>query len=363
MPKKKAEMPRREFLQLAQTYDPHKHDIAGWYASHKLDGQRAFWDGGVSRGVRIENVPYASVFHPKTGEAKKDINPSATGLWSRYGNPIIAPDWFLDALPACPLDGELWAGVGTFQLTSSIVRRDTPDTRWTQVRYACYGAPSMDAVLQVGEIKNANFWRQITPEAHKWWFRQAGKSVEDNAGMFHHEYNSLQEMLAGNKVAFALKQVKLDKKKAKDELETLLHDVLAEGGEGVMLRDPESYWTPKRVNHLLKYKPYQDDEAKVVGFVAGREGKQGNVLGKIGALIVRWNDSEFELGSGLTMDERLLTGEARLWAEANPGKRMPDDFDALHFRVGDHVTFKYRELTDAGIPKEGRYFRKAVVVA
>ena len=67
--------------------------------------------------------------------------------------------------------------------------------------------------------------------------------------------------------------------------------------------DPEC-----RHRGLLKFKPFEDAEALVLGFVAGRTGKQGNVLGKIGALRVRSttleNNVEFEIGSGLTMEER-----------------------------------------------------------
>ena len=33
-------MARREFLQLADHYDPCKHDVAGWFVSEKLDGTR-----------------------------------------------------------------------------------------------------------------------------------------------------------------------------------------------------------------------------------------------------------------------------------------------------------------------------------
>jgi hypothetical protein len=37
---------------------------------------------------------------------------------------------------------------------------------------------------------------------------------------------------------------------------------------------------------------------------------------------------------------------------------MPEDFQGKHFKVGDVVTFKYRELSDDGIPKEARYWRR-----
>ena len=68
-------MARREFLQLADHYDPHKHDVAGWFVSEKLDGTRCFWDGGITRGLPTEQVPWASIIDPKTGEKKAKIKP------------------------------------------------------------------------------------------------------------------------------------------------------------------------------------------------------------------------------------------------------------------------------------------------
>ena len=55
---------RREFLHLAQTYKPNKppragYDFSGYFLSEKLDGQRCFWDGGITRGMRTVDVPWA----------------------------------------------------------------------------------------------------------------------------------------------------------------------------------------------------------------------------------------------------------------------------------------------------------------
>ena len=82
---------RREFLQLANKFKVGKHNPAGMWVSEKLDGARVFWDGGITRGMATTSVPWANIWDPKKpGELKKKIKPFATGLWSRYGNPIIA---------------------------------------------------------------------------------------------------------------------------------------------------------------------------------------------------------------------------------------------------------------------------------
>ena len=45
-------------------------------------------------------------------------------------------------------------------------------------------------------------------------------------------------------------------------------------------------------------------------------------------------------------------------AAEKPGQDMPSFFQGKCFKVGQTVTFKYRELSDDGIPKEARYWRR-----
>ena len=354
---------RREFLQLADKYKPDKHKIAGFYVSAKLDGTRCFWDGGVSRGVLTREVPWASVVDPKTGSPKAKVKPVATGLWSRYGNPIIAPDSFLDTLPKIPLDGELWAGEGNFQLCRSICAGDTPDPRFDQIEYAVYSSPSWESILRVGEVKNANMRCHFTGYAMEWLSRRLKKcDVVHTSGNFENELAFLRDLIPQDgSCVYLHRQLKLSSNEiaARDVLESFLNDVLERNGEGVVLRDPATEWTPKRHKGVLKHKPYEDAEAEIVGYVSGREGKQGNVLGRIGALVCRLpNGTQFEIGTGLTMEDRKFqTEQAYEWACQNPEEEVPERFEAASFKRGQTITFKYRELSDDGVPKEGRYFR------
>ena len=65
-------------------------------------------------------------------------------------------------------------------------------------------------------------------------------------------------------------------------------------------------WTPKRVDHLLKYKAFKDAEAYVVGYTWGERTDLGSkLLGKMGALIVEWSGRRFKL-SGFTDEERIM---------------------------------------------------------
>lgn len=355
---------RREFLQLGKPWKPGgKLCPAGWYLSEKLDGTRAFWDGGVSRDQPTTAVPWASVTNPKTGIRKDKIKPLATGLWSREGNPIIAPPWFLDALPATPLDGELWAGRGKFQTCRSIVSGDTWDERWSQITYAVYSAPPFDAVFQDGLIKTERMHEVIRyRDCMDFIYKHADNIFtlcEENT--FDDELVHLEQRLRCMPEFISFhRQVKLpnDPLEAVAAIEERLSAVLDLGGEGVILRDPAACYTPRRVTALLKYKPFEDAEAIVTGFVTGKVGKQGNRHGRIGAVKVQFGEVNFELGTGMKQfEQEFATPEATAWAKAHPEEELPSHFDGEVIKRGMRVTFKYRELTDDGVPKEGRFWR------
>lgn len=339
---------RREFLQLSHIFDADKHDPVGMWASRKLDGQRAVFIP-QTRGMRTVDVPWANL--------DKKVRPIATGLWSRYSNVIEAPNWFLDALPNEVLDGELYCGPGSFQTTMSIVKRDVPDDRWKQVKFAVYGAPDLCQLFQSGEIKNANLHKVIDEND----CRKLFPSVEWDTGRdFQAEYLKICKATSVGDVAYAVEQIKI---LSNAHLHDFHKQVTAEGCEGVVLRDPQSRWTPKRMSHSLKVKERFDSECRVVGFIAGRKGKADQVFGKLGALIVEWQGKRFELGSGLARVERELDPLSVFeMACANPGKELPitdtGNVMGTRFKVGDIVTFSYRELSKDGVPKEATYCRK-----
>lgn len=85
---------------------------------------------------------------------------------------------------------------------------------------------------------------------------------------------------------------------------------LKDGYEGVILRDPTSLYQFKRDNGILKFKPTEEDEYEIIGFVEGT----GWAVGMLGAFIVRGDDgTEFKVGTGsnLTKNNRKLYWEIR----------------------------------------------------
>ena len=123
--------------------------------------------------------------------------------------------------------------------------------------------------------------------------------------------------------------------KSKDNIEIMLEEIEAIGGEGLMLRAPKSKYVGSRSNTLLKVKSFKDDEAKIIGYAT--EGK-GRLKGMTGSLLVVNRDGKnFKVGSGLTDILR---------------KNPPP--------IGAIITYKYQELTNAGKPRFPTYVGIAI---
>lgn len=338
-------MAKREFLMLAQTFNPEKINIGGWFVSMKLDGVRAFWDGGISRGILAGNVPWANV--EKNNRYRSPV--IATGLWSRYGNVIHAPSDFLDQLPGIPLDGELWLGLNRFQETVSLTSYITPSRSWNDMKYVVFDIPPYPTIFADGHINVPNFKKYFFDI--KTWVLDREVKYEAWEGM---TYDRIYEALvsrAWTRNVYPISQLKLFniKTQAESQLNDIFNDVVSQGHEGVMLRRPNSFWKPERTYDLLKLKPLLDDEGVVTGYIWGK----GKLEGMMGALIVDYNGKRLEL-SGFTDKERKMVGQRTTGGE----EATSDSYNPM-FPIGSRVTFKYAGLTNDGVPRSARFFRKA----
>jgi DNA ligase len=212
----------------------------------------------------------------------------------RSGQPIHAPDWFLAALPHEALDGELWMGRRSFERLSGIVRKEHPaDEEWRQVRYMVFELPGAagDFTAQLGRV------RAIVAAAQVPWLGMVEQfRVADRQALRHR-----------------------------------LHEVVHGGGEGLMLHRADAPWLTGRNDALLKLKPWQDAEARVVA----HRGGHGKYAGMVGALEVEAADGRrFRIGSGLSDELR----------------RHPPP-------IGTTITYRYRDLTANGLPRFASYWR------
>ncbi|MDZ4833219.1 MAG: DNA ligase [Candidatus Melainabacteria bacterium] len=246
---------------LAHSWD-NSLDLTGWWMSEKLDGVRAYWDG------------------------KQFI--------SRQGNVYMAPDWFVEDLPAdIHLDGELWIARKAFQKTVSIVRRQDKSKEWEAVKFVVFDAPHVNDVFEA----RIAFVQQCLDEAQP---RYARPHEQERCKSSEHLREELQRVEEG-------------------------------GGEGLMLRQPNSKYESGRSFTLLKVKTFHDAEARVLEHLPGT----GKHKGRLGALSVELNDgTKFAIGTGFSDKQR----------ESPPP-------------VGSIVTFRFQELTDGGVPRFPSYVR------
>ena len=218
---------------------------------------------------------------------------------SRQGNEIHAPNWFTKDLPNTPLDGELWLAHGQFDALSGAVRKVVPiDEEWRDISYMVFELPNATGTFEVRAKRIAEIVKQ----------------AQNN-----------------NKVPH-LKVIAQVRVKDEVQLKKWLKQVVAEGGEGLMLHRADAPYVIGRSDALLKLKLLLDAEAKVIAHTAGR----GKHKGKLGALVVETPEGvRFKLGTGFSDAQR-----------ENPPK------------VGSLVTYTYRDKTKAGKPKFASFLRE-----
>ena len=204
-------------------------------------------------------------------------------LFSRTGKKIIPPAYWIEQIPSgALLDGELFIGRGEFQETVSIVRSFKEDKGWDKIKYKVFDTPIPD-----------------TP--------------------FEERMEMVDEMCKHGKNLEPVKHWK-----SSHSIENELDIVLQKGGEGLMLREPQSEYVWKRSKTLLKVKRFFDEEATVMSHIEGK----GKHKGRLGAIGVTWNGKMFKIGTGFNDEQR-----------ENPPP------------IGCKVTFKFQELTNGRIPR------------
>jgi len=255
---------RREFLMQPSKYSPQRDAVAGYFVSEKLEGVRAFWDGGLSRGRLTTSIPYASKLNPRTRELKKRLRPVATGLWTADAMPITAPEGFLNQLPCMPLDGTLWAGRGTAKRVKALCLREQPDKSWEDIEYAVFGSPPLNKVFQDGLVINSS--TLLTLNEHKiqdWFDRLDAGVLEDYLYFdtneehmpFEREMALLRNLLPadGNVYLAGHRKLPINIGTATAALVEIYMKTITSGGAGLLLRQPESIWEPCRTRSFLTY--------------------------------------------------------------------------------------------------------------
>ncbi len=214
-------------------------------------------------------------------------------LISRNGLVISLPKALVQQLPALPVEGELWLGRGQFSALQSLIQQQNFNVKqWQTLRFMVFDLPHA-------------------------------------AGNYRQRYQHLQQLVE-NKPFLQLPTYQPYSNQL--ALERQLVELSDNGGEGLILRDPDALYLATRSKALIKYKSYQDGEAEVVGYSQG----QGKYQNMVGALLVKdAQGRQFKLGSGLSEQQR-----------AEPPA------------IGSMVHYRYNGLTNKGKPRFARFVRQ-----
>ena len=215
-------------------------------------------------------------------------------LWTRAGHRIATPPAFVAGWPETPMDGELWIARGRFDVVSGIARSSRPDPpAWEAVRFMVFDLPA-------------------------------------HAGPFSERVVAMRALVA-RAASPQLRAVEQTRAESRAALDARLAQVVAAGGEGLMLHHADAHYGVGRSATLFKFKPHDDAEARVVGHVPGK----GKYAGMLGALVVEHHDGRrFRIGTGFTDAQRAAPPPPGSW-----------------------VTYRYSGLTSTGLPRFARYMR------
>ncbi len=223
-------------------------------------------------------------------------------LLSRNGKILAAPEGWSAHFPPFALDGELYTAQGEFEKIQSIVMDKTPSVaEWSEIKFYVFDVPGASGGLL-----------ERLSELEKFILKnpQSGQNLK------------------------IIKQVKV---KGNAEFEAFTEAIIAKGGEGAVVREPNAPYERKRSKNALKYKKFKDAECEVTEVNAGT-GKYAGLMGSVTCKALSAADSnsdeqiasgvKFKIGSGFSDEER-----------ANPPK------------IGSIVTYKYQNLTAKGLPR------------
>ncbi|OSQ24540.1 DNA ligase [Campylobacter concisus] len=217
-------------------------------------------------------------------------------LLSRQGKKLNAPLSFTKNFPNFALDGELYANELKFEEIQATVMDKLPDEKaWSRLKFHIFDVP---------EAKGGLLDR-----------------IEVLAKFLKNEPN--QNLII-------IKQIKV-----RDNAQFLkfADEIILNGGEGAVVREPNAPYERKRSKNALKFKKFKDAECEVIAVNKG-SGKYANLAGSLTCKAIGGKDGEakagtiFKIGSGLSDEQRT-----------NPPK------------IGSIITYKFQNLTANGKPR------------
>ena len=222
-------------------------------------------------------------------------------LLSRQGKKLNAPLSFTKNFPKFALDGELYAKELKFEEIQATVMDKLPDEKaWSRLKFHIFDVPEASGGLLTRLEILAKFLKN-----------------EPNQNLI------------------IIKQIKM-----RDNAQFLkfAEEIIAKGGEGAVVREPNAPYERKRSKNALKFKKFKDAECEVTAINKG-SGKYANFAGSLTCKA---------LGG---KDDKEKAGEPKEGTIFKIGSGLSDENRQKPPKIGSIITYKFQNLTANGKPR------------
>ncbi|VTX99140.1 DNA ligase [Campylobacter concisus] len=222
-------------------------------------------------------------------------------LLSRQGKKLNAPLSFTKNFPKFALDGELYAKELKFEEIQASVMDKLPDEKaWNRLKFHIFDVPEASGGLP--------------------------RRLEVLAKFLKNEPNDN---------LIIIKQIKM-----RDNAHFLkfAESIIAKGGEGAVVREPNAPYERKRSKNALKFKKFKDAECEVIAVNKG-SGKYANFAGSLTCKA---------LGG---KDDKEKAGEPKEGTIFKIGSGLSDKNRQEPPKIGSIITYKFQNLTANGKPR------------
>ena len=222
-------------------------------------------------------------------------------LLSRQGKKLNAPLSFTKNFPKFALDGELYAKELKFEEIQATVMDKLPDEKaWSRLKFHIFDVPEASGGLL--------------------------DRLEVLAKFLKNEPN--QNLII-------IKQIKM-----RDNAQFLkfTENIIAKGGEGAVVREPNAPYERKRSKNALKFKKFKDAECEVIAVNKGN-GKYEKFAGSITCKAFGGKD------------DKERAGEPKEGTIFKIGSGLSDENRQKPPKIGSIITYKFQNLTSNGKPR------------
>lgn len=281
----------------------------GWLMAEKFDGFRALFLYEIINGEPVGK------------------------FYSRNNKPFNAPDWFIESMPPYNLlqgkilDGELWAGRDNFQNMGPVRKKIPIPEEWLSIQYQVYDVigENIPFVQRLKDLKKiVNFTKKA------WKIR-----------LKNEEFYLPNEETLEPPLIFA-QQTKIKSEKMMREY---YQNIIDNGGEGIIIKHPESLYENGRSSYMLKVKPAFDRECIIIDHKLG-EGKYTGILGSFICKPLINHDTYMSIDQD----------ENHIFTLSGMDDKIRNNFLKTH-PEGTIITYECSGFTDKGVPRFGRYVR------